>query len=345
MLLSDKVSICFDDVLGIPQYSDISSRDEINLEVKAKGLHAKVPIVSAPMDTIAGVDFLAVMAQRGGLGIIHRYQTIDSARYEFEAVKAILNDETSLSRIGVAIASSGDFLERAQALYDVGCRFFCVDVAHGHHVSTRYALEVLRNTFGTSVHLMAGNVATLEAFNDLADWGADSIRVGIGGGSICTTRIQTGHGMPTLQSVIDCARSDRDALLIADGGIRSTGDALKALGMGADLVMMGSMLAGTDETPGEAIVVNGEMVKTYRGMASRDAQMNWRGYVRSEEGVTATAPCKGPLGELISDIDIKLKTGLSYAGARSINEYHAKAKFQRQTSTSRDEAVAHHLRG
>jgi IMP dehydrogenase len=151
--------------------------------------------------------------------------------------------------------------------------------------------------------------------------------------------------MPTLQSVIDCARSDRDVLLIADGGIRSTGDALKALGMGADLVMMGSMLAGTDETPGEAIVVNGEMVKTYRGMASRDAQMNWRGYVRSEEGVTATAPCKGPLDDLISDIDIKLKTGLSYAGARSINEYHAKAKFQRQTSTSRDEAVAHQLRG
>jgi IMP dehydrogenase/GMP reductase len=195
MLLSDKVSICFDDVLGIPQYSDISSRDEINLEIKAKGIHAMVPIVSAPMDTIAGVDFLAVMARRGGLGIIHRYQTTDSAQYEFEAVKAVLNDETSLSRIGVAIASSGDFLERAQALYDVGCRFFCVDVAHGHHVSTRYALEVLRNTFGTNVHLMAGNVATLGAFNDLADWGADSIRVGIGGGCFAAgTEVITADG-------------------------------------------------------------------------------------------------------------------------------------------------------
>ena len=141
--------------------------------------------------------------------------------------------------------------------------------------------------------------------------------------SICTTRIQTCHGMPTFQSVWECAKSDRSALLIADGGIRSTGDALKALGAGADMVMMGSMFAGANETPGEKRRdENGRLVKTYRGMASRDAQMAWRGFVRSEEGVTATALCKGPLKEIMDDIHIKLQTGFSYSGARSLSEYH-----------------------
>ena len=146
-----------------------------------------------------------------------------------------------------------DFVERAIALVNTGVGFLCIDVAHGHHSKMRYALQTLRKTMGDSIHIMAGNVATLEAFNNLADWGADSIRVGIGGGSICSTRIKTGHGMPTLQSIMDCSLSDRDAALVADGGIRNSGDITKALAAGADFVMVGSLLAGTDETPGKTI--------------------------------------------------------------------------------------------
>jgi IMP dehydrogenase len=337
--------LCFDDVLIVPKYSNIPSRVEIDTSVVTPHFDLKMPTVASPMDTIAGEEFLVVTARNGGMGIIHRYQSAMDARDEFVRISNQLTIQQR-NRIGVAVASGGDFIDRAKLLYDVGCRLFCVDVAHGHHTMTRYALEVLRNTFGTSIHIMAGNVATLEGFNDVADWGADSIRVGIGGGSICTTRIQTGHGMPTFQSVWECAKSDRSALLIADGGIRSTGDALKALGAGADMVMMGSMFAGVDEAPGEKRQdKNGRWVKTYRGMASRDAQMAWRGFVRSEEGVTATALCKGPLKEIMDDIHIKIQTGFSYSGARSLSEYHVNVEFQRQTPTARDEAIAHQLRG
>ena len=152
-----------------------------------------------------------------------------------------------------AIGVTGDYLKRAVALVNSGVEILCVDVAHGHHALVRHALKTLRNTFGYDLHIMAGNVATLEAFNDLSDWGADSIRVGIGGGSICSTRIQTGHGVPTLQSVIDCSASDRPAKLIADGGIKSSGDMVKAIAAGADFVMAGSLLAGSLESPGEIL--------------------------------------------------------------------------------------------
>ena len=146
--------------------------------------------------------------------------------------------------------------------------------------------------FDDTVTVIAGNVATLQGFNDLADWGAHGIRVGVGGGSICSTRIKTGHGVPTLQSVIDCASSDRDAALIADGGIKTSGDVAKAIAAGADFVMLGSLLAGTDETPGEKVwsPEKGTWVYPYRGMASVEAQIDWRGHTASVEGVASSVP-------------------------------------------------------
>ena len=217
----------------------------------------------------------------------------------------------------------------------------CVDIAHGHHTLMRHALKTLRNTLGSRVHIMAGNVATLEAFNDLSDWGADSVRVGIGGGSICSTRIQTGHGMPTLQSVINCARSDRDTMLIADGGIRTSGDIVKALAAGADFVMLGSLLAGTEETPGDTIYDKGGQRKVYRGMASKDAQLDWRGHTASEEGVSSTVPYKGEVSDILASLEKGIRSGLSYSGARSLKELRAKARFIRQTSSGQRESSTH----
>ena len=189
---------------------------------------------------------------------------------------------------------------------------------------------------------MAGNVATLEAFNDLSDWGADSIRVGIGGGSICSTRIQTGHGVPTLQSVIDCAASDRGAALIADGGIKNSGDIVKALAAGADFVMLGSMLAGTDEAPGEVLRgPDGQLKKVYRGMASKEAQNDWRGRISSIEGVAHVIPCKGPVEETLHEIATGIRSGLSYSGAINIPELQAKSVFIKQTSQSTFESSTH----
>jgi IMP dehydrogenase len=188
---------------------------------------------------------------------------------------------------------------------------------------------------------MAGNVATLEAFNDLADWGANSIRVGIGGGSICSTRIQTGHGMPTLHSIMECSLSDRDAALIADGGIRNSGDVVKALAAGADAVMLGSLLAGTSQTPGEEIYLNGEKHKTYRGMASKDAQIDWRGHFASVEGVSSTVPMKGSVSNVLSEIERGLRSGMSYSGAKTLSELHSKSEFIIQTAAGAAESSTH----
>jgi len=203
------------------------------------------------------------------------------------------------------------------------------------------ALYELRQIFNDNIHIMAGNVATLKGFNDLVDWGANSVRVGIGGGSICSTRIQTGHGIPTLQSILDCSISDRDATIIADGGIKTSGDIVKALAAGADFVMLGSMLAGTDESPGEIVVVGGESRKVYRGMASKDAQISWRGHTASIEGISSTVPYRGSVKDRIDEICIGIRSGLSYTGARNISELQAKSQFISQSSAGTTEGLTH----
>jgi len=233
-------NLSFDDVLIVPQYSDIQSRTEIDISNNLGKLNLSLPVLSAPMDSVTESVMVTAMAKNGGLGIIHRYNTIQ------KQVKIAKKSRTPV--VAAAVGVTGDYLDRAVALYNAGVKIICVDVAHGHHVLMRHALEVLRNTLGTQVTIIAGNVATLQAFNDLSDWGADAVRVGIGGGSICSTRIQTGHGVPTLQSVLDCAGSDRPAKLIADGGIKNSGDIVKAYAAGADFVMLGSMLAGHRDT-------------------------------------------------------------------------------------------------
>ena len=205
------------------------------------------------------------------------------------------------------------------------------------------ALGALRDSLGDSVHIMAGNVATLKGFNDLADWGADSIRVGIGGGSICSTRIMTGHGIPTFQSILDCARSDRDASLVADGGIRTCGDIAKALAAGADAVMLGSMLSGTDESPGEIFRVDGIPFKTYRGMASKEAQIKWRGHVSSEEGVAFRSPYKGPVNTTLDLIKKSLQSSFSYSGVKNIKEFRYNSLFTQITQSGMIESKPHIL--
>ena len=189
---------------------------------------------------------------------------------------------------------------------------------------------------------MAGNVATLEAFNDLSDWGADSIRVGIGGGSICSTRVQTGHGLPGLQTIFECSKTDRDVAIIADGGIRNSGDIVKALAAGADAVMCGSLLAGTTETPGSVFEdKNGVKFKSYRGMASKEAQINWRGKYSSFEGISSQVPYRGKVGDILEDIERGLRSGFSYSGAHGLKELQSKAIFVRQTLAGQGESKTH----
>jgi IMP dehydrogenase len=357
-------TIAFDDVLLEPQYSDIKSRSEVcigsslgtltkmvverspeqtsmNVTKSEEEVKFALPIMSSPMDTVTEDTMAAAMANAGGLGIIHRYNDIGhQAALATSAIAQVDKDGTHF--IAAAIGATGDYLERAKELNKAGVKIFCIDVAHGHHTHVKAALFNLKQELG-NVHLMAGNVATLTAFKDLENWGADSVRVGIGGGSICSTRIRTGHGIPTLQSIFDCASVARTAKVIADGGFKKSGDIVKALAAGADFVVLGSMLAGTDETPGDVLKKDGKLYKKYRGMASEEAQLDWRGRCSVSEGICATVPYRGKLSAVLEEIEGGIRSGFSYSGARNIGELRARARFLKQTTSAQLESNTHIL--
>jgi IMP dehydrogenase len=339
-----ETALSFDDVLLLPQHSDIAHRGDIDISVDLKRFgKIRSPIISSPMDTVTGGRLAKMMWHLGGLGIIHRYNSVTSQCDEVDTACTTSGVSNPTHHCGAAVGVTGDYLERAVRLVEKGACLICVDVAHGDHSQVVYAVERIRKEVGSRVHIMAGNVATREGFDLLVRSGADSVRVGIGGGSICSTRTQTGHGAPTLWSIIECAKSENsgEAAIIADGGIKTSGDAVKALAAGADAVMLGSMLSGTDETPGDPVWMNLRSYKKYRGMASVEAQVSWRGHAASEEGVTAWVPCKGPLHEVLGSIERGIRSGLSYSGAVSIANLQAKAKFMRITPAGILESTTH----
>ena len=337
-----KEAISFDDVLLVPKYSDISSRSEVDLSSSLdEDINLWLPVIASPMDTISNVKMSITMWDHGGMAVLHRYNSIDE---QVSMVSQVL-DENQEACVAAAIGTTGDYEERASKLVDAGVEVLCVDIAHGHHILMERALKTLKDKYAGDVHIMAGNVATVEGFEDLSLWGADSVRVGIGGGSICSTRLVSGHGIPTLQSIIDIANAtSSDTKIIADGGIKTTGDMVKAYAAGADFVMIGSMLAGTDETPGPIFsALDGKSYKIYRGMASSDAQNDWRGKSSTPEGISTTVPYKGPVRSVLNDIRGGIQSGLSYSGCRTIQELQCKAEFIRQTSASMSESNTHIL--
>ena len=334
-------TICFDDVLLEPQYSDIDTRSEVSLDSYLdRMLLMTLPVISSPMDTVTEAAMALEMSKAGGLGIIHRYNSIKD---QAEMIEVSVKEGARF--VGAAVGVTGAFQTRTRQAIKAGAKVICIDVAHGHHALVERAIKTIRDEIGGSrVHIMAGNVATREAFDDLAKWGADSIRVGIGGGSICSTRMVTGHGVPTLQSVLDCSDSEYDAKIIADGGIRTTGDMVKALAAGADFVMVGSMLAGVRETPGDTFKdAEGKKYKVYRGMASRAAQERWRGTATTPEGVSTTVPYKGTAADVLDNIKGGICSGLSYSGARNLEKFRFAARFITQTVAGNRESNTHIL--
>ena len=331
-------NVCYDDVLLVPQYSDIESRTVLSTKNSLGDIGLDLPIISSPMDTVTELDMLVAMEMNGGLGIIHRYNSVDDQSKLVKQAKVV-----EVNNVGAAIGVTGDYLERAQALVEAGANVLCVDVAHGHHSMMKTALTNLRKVFGNSVHIMAGNVATGEGACALAEWGADSVRVGVGGGSICSTRLVSGHGVPTFQTVMDCVEAGCPIPIIADGGMKTSGDIVKALAAGADFVMLGSMLAGTDQAPGQVFDAGNKKYKVYRGMASSEAQINWRGKTSTPEGISTTIPYKGDVNTILADLKGGIQSGMSYSGARTINDLQAKAKFVQQTTAGQAESFTHIL--
>ena len=334
-----ETGLCYDDVLLVPQYSDIRSRKEVDISTNLdKNLKLELPLVASPMDTVSGETMAKALDKAGTMAIIHRYNTIE------DQVGLVCSVTKDGGRVGAAVGITGDFLERAQALVKYGVSFLCVDVAHGHHIMMKEALEVLKKN--VDVHIMAGNVATSAGFNDLSRWGADSVRCNIGGGSACTTRVQTGHGVAGLQTIFDCADGravGNKTKIIADGGIKNSGDIVKALAAGADLVMVGSLLAGTKEAPGHIVESNMGQFKEYRGMASKKAQFEWRGKTGSYEGVSTMIPYKGSVKHILEDLEKGIRSGLSYSGCRNVEQLRDRAIFIKQTANGVQESNPHIL--
>ena len=328
-ILNSKL-LTFDDVLLVPQYSEMESRALVDVSTNLNRLRLDTPLVSAPMDTITNGEMAVAMARFGGLGIIHRYQTLKEQLTQAET--ALSYGEDLSGPVGVAVGVKKDYIERAKAAQSAGCNVICVDVAHGHHFLVERALKSLRDS-GIYVHLMAGNIGTFQSYIDLADWGADSVRVGLSYGSVCMTKNVTGFGMPTLQAIIDCSLArtllGRGPAIIADGGIRSSGDIVKALACGADAVMLGFLLAGTKECPQIKQVKDGWAQPIIRGMASKSAQQQYKGSFSNVEGTIKYVEPKGSVSLVITQICDGIRSGVSYSGGRNLKDLRAKARLAR----------------
>lgn len=333
------VAITFDDVLLIPAYNHHESRRVVDISMTDRlgKLSLDLPVMSSNMDTITESDMANFMHGKGGIGVLHRFLNIDNNIVEFKKCKG---------QVFVSVGCTDQELQRAEALRDAGADFFCVDVAHAHAKYVGKTLKNLRQLLGDRC-IMAGNVATYAGADYLASCGADIIKAGIGGGSVCSTRIKTGFGVPMLTCIQDCARSDRS--IVADGGIRTSGDIVKALAFGADFVMIGGMLAGTGPTPGKPIQKpDGTQVKRYRGMASREAQEDFLGQMhewKTAEGVATEVPYRENADAIIADIIGGLRSGLTYAGADHISELQRKLNYIQVTPAGRIESLPHKLMG
>lgn len=259
-------------------------------------------------------------------------------------------DSQGRLRVGAAIGATGDFLERAQELVKRKADVLAIDTAHGHTSRVMEAVRIIKSKL-PEVQLITGNVATYEGAKELASLGVDGIKVGIGPGSICTTRVVSGAGVPQMTAIMECSRATREAgvPLIADGGIKFSGDITKAIAAGADAVMIGSLLAGTDESPGETILYQGRTFKTYRGMGSMGAMSTGQANRYEQdpnaklvpEGIEGRVASKGPLADLSYQLVGGLKSGMGYCGARNLRELQEKAKFLRISPAGLRESHVH----
>jgi IMP dehydrogenase len=391
-----KKYLTYDDVNIVPKYSEVNSRGDVKLNTRfTRNTELTIPIVASPMDTVTELDMAFEMMERGGVGVIHRFNTIEeqskmmkslhrkwdsffkigdgrekSADNDYDDWYKKLNGRTptisdyeDLKDYGIftddmakddkmwrrkplcaAVGATGDYLERAEELVKNGCNVILIDVAHGHHSNVGEAIEKIKSKI-SNVEIIAGNIATGDGARFLCRKGADGIRVGIGNGSLCETRIRTGVGLPQVSVLLDvCSVADEyNVPIIADGGIRNVGDVAKGIGCGADSIMVGSLLSGTKESPGsiekQGQWPNEKLFKKYRGSASRDS----KGNDKNVEGNHKVIPYKGKVNRILSDITDGLRSSCSYVGAIDIDEYHSKVEFVEVTNAGQVEARPHLL--
>ncbi len=331
--------LTFNDVLIIPAKSQVRSRKDPKLTTALTNeINIERPFISANMDTVTEWEMANSMHTLGGFGIIHRFMTVGE---QVEQVKKL--KELGHENVGTSIGVNNEYQARANAVIEAGANVITVDIAHGHSISMMETMEWLKQTH-PHIQIIAGNTATPEGTKDLINAGANAIKVGIGPGSMCTTRVITGCGVPQLTAVALCSEEAQKhgVPVIADGGIRTSGDIVKALSAGASTVMLGSILSGTIEAPGE--IRNGK--KQYRGMASKSAQVSWRGGMAegmAAEGESTYVAIKGHVKDVINELSGGLRSGMSYINAESLIEMGEKARFMEMSPQGYSESVAHGL--
>lgn len=315
--------ITFDDVLLVPSWSEVLPKDVSTASRFSRHIKLDIPFASAAMDTVTESRMAIAMAEAGGIGVIHKNMPAEKQAAEVARVKEL--DLVCAAGVGITT----DVLERAGLLVEAGVDALVLDSAHGHSKGVLDALKSIKKAFPLT-DVVVGNIATAEAAADLVAAGADGIKVGIGPGSICTTRIVAGVGVPQLTAIMEAASKAGDVPVIADGGLRYSGDIVKALAAGADCVMCGSLFAGTDETPGEIMTVGNTRIKGYRGMGSVDAMcagsadryFQKGGGKLVPEGIVASVAFKGPVSEVIFQLMGGLRSGMGYVGAADIEALH-----------------------
>jgi IMP dehydrogenase len=317
----ERMALTFDDVLLIPSYNHYESRRLVDTSItdRTGKLHLDLPVMTANMDTVTEHEMANFISSHGGIGVLHRFMAVEKNVEEFKLCSG---------KTFVSVGTSDEEFERAEALRDAGAEYFCIDVAHAHAKYVGKTLKRLRDMLPETC-IMAGNVATYAGGDYLASCGADIIKVGIGAGSVCSTRLKTGFGVPMLTAIQECVRVDRS--VVADGGIRKPGDIVKALAFGADFVMLGGMLAGTKPTPGPVMTTeDGRKVKVYRGMASREVQEEVIGPMpewKTAEGVAVEVPYREDEATILADLIGGLRSGMTYGGSVNIPELQRKLNY------------------
>lgn len=337
------LALTFDDILLEPAKSSVFS-PEVNLGAQlTKKIKIDIPIISSASDTVTEFPMALAIAKIGGVGVIHRNLSIEKQAKEVKEIKSLEDNLIAAAAIG----AGEDMLDRSKALVQAGVNILVIDTAHGHHKNIFKSLKLLRKSF-TKVQIIVGNIATSEAAYDLIKQGADAIKVGIGSGSICTTRDVAGVGVPQFTAIEECSKVAKryKVPVIADGGIVYPGDLVKSLAAGASVVMIGNMLAGTDESPGKIVVKKGKRYKRYRGMGSYEA-MKVRGndkYFQKEvsEGISALVPYKGSVESVVKNLTSSLKTAMGYYGTEKISDLW-RVKYWQVTSAGMKESHAHSI--
>lgn len=340
---------CFDDVLLVPQQSEVQSRKDVDLSTTLGNLKLQIPIISANMATVTEASMASRMHDLGGLGILHRFNTDEVIEQQ---IKYLLENKVPcVPSIGIGEQE----LERAKKYFELGVRAICIDVAHGAMKSVEKLvkeLDFVNRNKGYDLTIIAGNVANRNATAALFMAGAHVVKVGVGPGSVCSTRIVTGHGVPQLTAIMECSEAKgfagvrmkiKNPTIIADGGIRNSGDIVKALAAGADAVMIGGLFAGTEETPGiPTREADGYMYKHYRGMASGSQQVMSKGFVSgTPEGVESLVPVKGAVQPIVAKLLAGVRSGLSYSGAFNIPALQNDAEFMIVSTASLKESAPH----